>query len=89
MMSARIVIALAVSVTAVDVATIHRNRKMESIRSAASPNAPLRPSRLRVLPGGRLEGTGISVMELVREAHGYTNRRRWTSPGRAGWMWTS
>jgi uncharacterized protein (TIGR03435 family) len=58
----------------VDVATIKRNKEIESIRASAPPGAPLGPSRLRVLPGGRLEGTGISAMELIREAHGYTNR---------------
>lgn len=69
----------------VDVATIHRNKEMESIRAAASPNAPLGPSRLRVMPGGRLEGTGISAMELVREAYGYTNRPAVDVTG-PGWL---
>lgn len=69
----------------VDVATIHRNKEIESIRAAASPNAPLGPSRLRVMPGGRLEGAGISAMELVREAYGYTNRPAVDVTG-PGWL---
>ncbi|HZI82205.1 MAG TPA: TIGR03435 family protein [Vicinamibacterales bacterium] len=58
----------------VDVATIHRNKEIESIRAAAPPGQGFGPVRLRVLPGGRLDATGISTMELIREAYGYSNR---------------
>ena len=37
------------------------------------------------MPGGRLEGTGISAMELVREAYGYTNRPAVDVTG-PGWL---
>jgi len=58
----------------VDVATIHRNKEIEGIRATAPPGQGFGPVRLRVLPGGRLDATGISTMELIREAYGYSNR---------------
>jgi uncharacterized protein (TIGR03435 family) len=58
----------------VDVATIHRNTEIEGIRATAPPGQGFGPVRLRVLPGGRLDATGISTMELIREAYGYSNR---------------
>jgi uncharacterized protein (TIGR03435 family) len=82
----RIALALAVFVTAVhaqgtltaypkvDVATIHRNKEIEGIRATAPPGQGFGPVRLRVLPGGRLDAIGISTMELIREAYGYSNR---------------
>ena len=58
----------------VEVATIHRNKEVEGVRAAAPPGQGFGPVRLRVLPGGRLDAVGISTMELIREAYGYTNR---------------
>jgi len=58
----------------VEAATIHRNTDIEGIRATAPPGQGFGPVRLRVLPGGRLDATGISTMELIREAYGYSNR---------------
>jgi uncharacterized protein (TIGR03435 family) len=58
----------------VDVATIKRNKEIEGIRATAPPGQGFGPVRFRVLPGGRLEAAGISTMEIIREAYGYTNR---------------
>jgi len=64
----------AASAPKVEVATIKRNKEIEGIRAAAPPGQGFGPVRLRILPGGRLDATGISTMELIREAYGYTNR---------------
>jgi uncharacterized protein (TIGR03435 family) len=90
------VVALAVSAIAVpaqtpvggpkvEVATIHRNKDSEAGRAAAPPGTPIPPARVLVLPGGRLNAMGISTMELIRDAYGYTNRPASDVTG-PGWL---
>jgi uncharacterized protein (TIGR03435 family) len=58
----------------VEVATIRRNKEIEGTRAALPANVPQGPASIAVLPGGRLTATGISAMELIREAYGYSRR---------------
>jgi uncharacterized protein (TIGR03435 family) len=58
----------------VDVATIHRNKEAEAGRASLPANVPVGPVSIAILPGGRLTATGISAMELIREAYGYSRR---------------
>ena len=69
----------------VEVATIHRNKDVEGARASAPPGTPIPPGRVLVLPGGRLMATGISGMELIRDAYGYTLRPASDVTG-PGWL---
>jgi uncharacterized protein (TIGR03435 family) len=77
--------ALAQTAPKVDIATIHRNKDSEGARAAAPPGAPVPPGRVIALPGGRLSATGISAMELIRDAYGYTQRPASDVTG-PGWL---
>jgi uncharacterized protein (TIGR03435 family) len=69
----------------VEVASIKRNKDAEAERSAAGPGAAIGPTRLQVLPGGRIIGRGISGMELIREGYGYIRRAASDITG-PGWL---
>lgn len=74
------------AVAVVEVASIRRNKEIESFRASLPPNRPVPPSRLVVTPGGTLRGTGISLNELIREAYGYVNRPSDDVTGGPGWV---
>ena len=62
---------------AFEVASIHRNKDDEERRVVIlqrDPNAPIPPGRAQTLPGGRFQGRGMTVRELIRDAYGYRNR---------------
>jgi uncharacterized protein (TIGR03435 family) len=69
----------------VELATIHRNKEAEGVRASLPPNVPIGPTSVAVLPGGRLTATGISAMELIREAYGYARRPASNVTG-PGWL---
>jgi uncharacterized protein (TIGR03435 family) len=55
--------------------TIRRNQPAEALRAVPEPRPMVvGPTRLQVMPGGRLVGQGISTMELIREGYGYVGR---------------
>ncbi len=70
----------------VDVATVKRNKEAEAFRASVSPNTPVGPARMGMLPGGRLMADGISTMELIREGYGYVRRPNGDVTGGPGWI---
>ena len=74
---------------AFDVASIHRNKDDEERRTVIlqrDPNAAIPPGRAQTLPGGRFQGRGMSVRELIRDAYGYRNRPAADVVGGPGWI---
>jgi uncharacterized protein (TIGR03435 family) len=70
----------------VDVATIHRNKEIENARAGVPAGTPIGPSRMQLLPGGRLTSIGISTMELIREGYGYVRRPANDVTGGPDWL---
>jgi uncharacterized protein (TIGR03435 family) len=71
-----------------EVASIKRNKAVEDARQAINPNTPQVPGRAQTLPGGTLQGRGMTVRELIRDAYGYRNRAQGDIVGGPGWIST-
>jgi uncharacterized protein (TIGR03435 family) len=74
---------------AFDVASIRRNKAAEEERAAriaASPGIALPPGRARTQAGGTLNGTAMTVRELIRDAYGYRNRALSDVTGGPDWL---
>src|SRR3954470_6970406 len=76
--------AAAASNVTFEVASIKRNKAVEDARQAINPNTPQVPGRAQTLPGGTLQGRGMTVRELIRDAYGYRNRAQGDIVGGAG-----
>ena len=74
---------------AFEVASIRRNKTAEEERAAriaASPGIALPPGRARTQAGGTLNGTAMTVRELIRDAYGYRNRALSDVTGGPDWL---
>jgi uncharacterized protein (TIGR03435 family) len=69
-----------------EVASIRRNKVVEDQRRSIDPNIPQVPGRAQTLPGGTLQGRGMTVRELIRDAYGYRNRAQGDVVGGPGWI---
>ena len=57
-----------------ELASIRRNLEAEQQRAAVPIYVPVIPGRAQTLPKGVLRARGMSVRELIGDAHGYRNR---------------
>jgi len=72
-----------------EVASIRRNKKAEETRAAAEASAPgvaRPPGRARTQPGGMVNGSAMTVRELIRDAYGYRNRALSDVTGGPDWI---
>lgn len=72
-----------------DVATFRRNKEDEEQRAIArqrDPNIQLPFGRAQARPGGVLQGRGMTVRELVRDAYGYRHRPATEVVGGPAWI---
>jgi uncharacterized protein (TIGR03435 family) len=76
----------AAPVVTIEVASIRRNKDVEDQRAALPPNAAPVPGRAQTLRGGLIQGRGMSVEELIRDAYGYRNRAHADIIGRPAWV---
>src|SRR5258706_1965413 len=68
-----------------DVVSIRRDADAENQRANLPAGVIPAPVRPQVMPGGRLVASGISAMELIREAYGYQRRPPSDVTGGPGW----
>lgn len=76
---------IAQSQPAFDVVSIRRNADVENQRANVPAGVILAPVRPEIMPG-RVVATGISAIELIREAYGYQRRPPSDVTGGPGWI---